>query len=46
MTAERLWRRLEAESGTAILTTTGQVTFGDDLEVLTRRLAEAGAPYE
>lgn len=46
LTAERLWRRLEAESGTAILTTTGQVTFGDDLEVLTRSLAEAGAPYE
>ena len=46
LTAERLWRRLEAEGGTTLLITTGQVTFGDDLDVLTSALAEAGAPYE
>src|ERR1700684_991581 len=46
LTAQRLWRQLEAEAGATLLTTTGQVTFGDDLEVLTRALTEAAAPYE
>ena len=46
MTAQRLWRRLEAETGTTLLTTTGQVTFGDDLDVLVGALAAGGAPYE
>ena len=44
--ALRLWRRLEAESGTTLVTTTGQVTFGDDLDVLLGALAEASAPYQ
>jgi sarcosine oxidase len=46
MAAQRLWRQLEAESETALVTTTGQVTFGDDLEVLVGAMAEAGAPHE
>ena len=45
MVALRLWRRLEAESGSALLTTTGQVTFGEDIEVLARSLAAAGAGH-
>jgi sarcosine oxidase len=44
--ARRLWRQLEAESGTAILSTTGQVTFGDDLDVLVDAMTKAGAAYE
>lgn len=44
--AGRLWRQLEAESGTAILSTTGQVTFGDDLDVLVDAMTKAGAAYE
>jgi sarcosine oxidase len=46
LVAERLWRELEAESGRSLLTTTGQVTFGEDIEVLARSLARAGAPYD
>jgi sarcosine oxidase len=46
MVAEGRWRQLEAESGTAILRTTGQVTFGDDLDVLVDALEEAGAPHQ
>jgi len=42
--ALRLWRELEAESGTALLTTTGQVTFGPGLDVLAEALTAAGAP--
>ncbi|HVC68798.1 MAG TPA: FAD-dependent oxidoreductase [Acidimicrobiales bacterium] len=45
MTALTLWRRLEAESETALLTTTGQLTFGDDLDVLLGALTEAAAPH-
>ena len=45
MTARRLWSELEAESRTTLLTTTGQVTVGDDLDVLTDAMAAAGAPY-
>src|ERR1022692_3782580 len=45
MAAQRLWRQLEAESETALVTTTGQVTFGDDLDVLVVAMAEAGAPH-
>ncbi len=41
-----LWRHLESESGTRLVTTTGQVTFGDDLDVLVQALAKAGAPHE
>jgi sarcosine oxidase len=45
LVAQRLWRRLEAESGRTLLTTTGQVTFGADIDVLRRGLTEAGAPH-
>ena len=45
MLALGLWRRLEAESRSTLLTTTGQVTFGDDLDMLVAALAEAGAPH-
>ncbi len=45
MTARRLWSELEAESRTTLLTTTGQVTVGDDLDVLTDAMAAAGAPF-
>jgi sarcosine oxidase len=44
--ALRWWRRLESELGTTLLTTTGQVTFGPDLDVLTDALDEASAPYQ
>jgi sarcosine oxidase len=44
--AHSLWRRLEDESGSALLTTTGQLTFGDDLDVLVDAMAAAGAPHE
>lgn len=46
MVAHRLWRRLEAESGSTLLTTTGQVTFGPDIEILEGALTEAGAPHQ
>jgi len=44
--AQRLWRELEAETGTTLITATGQVTFGDDLDVLAAAMGEAGAPFE
>ncbi len=44
--ARGLWRELEAETGTTLLTTTGQVTFGDDLDVLAAALGAAGAPCQ
>jgi sarcosine oxidase len=44
--ALRLWRELEAESGTTLLTTTGQVTFGPGLDVLAQALKAGGAPAE
>ncbi len=44
--AQRLWAELEAESATDLLTVTGQVTFGDDLDVLTASMDAAGAPYQ
>src|SRR5580704_9589548 len=43
--ALRLWRRLEEDTATSLVTITGQVTFGDDLETLGRALEAAGAPY-
>jgi sarcosine oxidase len=45
LVARRLWRQLEAESGRTLLTTTGQVTFGADIDVLARALSAAGAPH-
>ena len=41
-----LWRDLEAETGSALLTTTGQLTFGPGLDVLRAGLAAAGAVCE
>jgi sarcosine oxidase len=46
MVAHRLWRRLEDTSDTAIVTTTGQVTFGHHLDVLVDAMTEAGAPHQ
>jgi sarcosine oxidase len=43
--ALRLWRREEERSSTSLLTTTGQVTFGDDPEALTTALSIGGAAY-
>jgi sarcosine oxidase len=40
------WHELEAQSATKLLTTTGQVTFGDDLDVLIRSMDAAGARYQ
>jgi sarcosine oxidase len=46
LVAQRLWRRLEAESATTLVTRTGQVTFGDDLDVLVEAMSTSGAPHE
>jgi sarcosine oxidase len=40
------WRELERESGTELLTTTGQFSFGDDLDPLYDAMQRAGAPVE
>ena len=44
--AERAWRLLEDETGTSLLRTTGQVTFGEGLASLTDAMGAAGAPFE
>jgi len=41
-----LWRELETETGSDLLTTTGQVTFGPGLDRLQAALRQAGAPAE
>jgi sarcosine oxidase len=41
-----LWRELEAETGSALLSITGQLTFGPGLDVLGSGLASAGATFE
>lgn len=41
-----LWRELEEETGSSLLTTTGQLTFGPDLDALSAGLEGAGAPWE
>jgi sarcosine oxidase len=41
-----LWRDLEAETRSELLTTTGQVTFGPGLDLLRAGLTEARAPCE
>jgi sarcosine oxidase len=46
MVAHRLWRQWEDESGAPLLATTGQITFGDDLDVLVDALEGAGAPHQ
>jgi sarcosine oxidase len=45
LTAQTMWRQWEDEAETTLLTTTGQVTLGDDLEVLAQALAVGGAPF-
>jgi sarcosine oxidase len=40
------WRELERESGTKLLTTTGQFSFGDDLDPLYEAMKHAGATVE
>jgi len=42
--AERHWRELEAESGRALLHTTGQIDFGEGMDAVAAALGEAGAP--
>jgi sarcosine oxidase len=44
--AQGSWRELEEETATTLVTTTGQVTFGDGLDVLIDAMAQAGAPHE
>lgn len=46
LTALPLWRELESESGRALLSVTGQLSFGDDLGVLAEAMTAAGAPFE
>jgi sarcosine oxidase len=46
LVAQRLWRRLESEAGATLVRRTGQVSFGDHLDVLVDALSAAGAPYE
>jgi sarcosine oxidase len=41
-----MWRELEAETGSDLLTITGQITLGPGLERLQSALRQAGAPSE
>jgi sarcosine oxidase len=41
-----LWRELEADTDSVLLTTTGQLTFGPGLEALRAGLAAAGAAFD
>jgi sarcosine oxidase len=41
-----LWRELEADSGSDLWTTTGQISFGPGLDLLQAGLTQAGAPSE
>jgi sarcosine oxidase len=41
-----LWRELEGATGSQLLTTTGQLTFGPGLDLLREGLAAAGAPFD
>ena len=45
-TAKPMWTELEAESGRSLLSTTGQLSFGEGLDILAAAMAAAGAPYE
>jgi sarcosine oxidase len=40
------WRELESDTGAALLTTTGQLTFGPGLDVLSTALSAAGAEFD
>ena len=44
--ARPMWTELEAESGMSLLSTTGQLSFGDGLDTLAAAMTAAGAPYE
>ncbi len=46
LTAKPMWHELEAESGRTLLTSTGQLSFGDGLDVLAEAMTAAGAPFE
>ena len=46
LASKPMWSELEAESGRSLLTTTGQLSFGHDLDVLARAMSKAGAPFE
>jgi sarcosine oxidase len=45
-TARPMWTELEAESGRALLSTTGQLSFGVGLDTLAAAMTAAGAPSE
>jgi sarcosine oxidase len=44
--SEGMWRDLEHEVGRRLLHTTGQVTFGEQLDQLVQAMYEAGVAYE
>ncbi|MFZ0668408.1 MAG: FAD-dependent oxidoreductase [Acidimicrobiales bacterium] len=46
MASKPMWRELETESGRTLLTDTGQMSFGPDLDLLKAAMAAAGAPFE
>ncbi len=46
MTAEPMWRELESESGRSLLSVTGQLSFGERLDLLADAMTAAGAPFE
>jgi sarcosine oxidase len=46
MASKPMWSELESESGRSLLTDTGQISFGPDLDLLTSAMAAAGAPFE
>lgn len=41
-----MWRELEEESGRKLLSVTGQLSFGESLDLLRAAMASAGAPFE
>ena len=46
MDALPMWRELEDESGRALLSVTGQLSFGESLDLLRAAMSAAGAPFE
>lgn len=46
MASKPMWRELEAETGRSLLSHTGQLSFGGDLEELRTAMSEAGAPFD
>ena len=41
-----MWRELEEESGRELLSVTGQLSFGESLDLLRAAMTSAGAPFE